>query len=99
MRELQLEIQSTLFLQEFEIAKDVLLNLLRLGFGINPLQIHNDLLDGVLTVAALDDFESRGVKAQGPLRHWAGPLLGVFSKTATWRYAPAIRYIMLDRYV
>ncbi len=83
MPELQLEIQSTLFLQEFEIAKDVLLNLLGLGFGINPLQIHNDLLDGVLTVAALDDFEARAVKAQGAFRHEQDALLVIFPKAAT----------------
>ena len=66
---LQRKVESALFLQKSEIAKDVLLDLVRLGFGIDLLQIHDDLLDGVLAVTALDNFETRAVQAQGALRH------------------------------
>ena len=53
---LELEIECTVFLQESQIAQDVLLDFLWLGFGIDFLQIGDDLLDGVLAVAALDNF-------------------------------------------
>src|SRR6202140_5769136 len=66
---LLLKVESALFLQKDEIAKDVLLDLVRLGFGIDLLQIHNDLVHGVFAVAALDNFETRAVQAQGALRH------------------------------
>src|ERR1700687_5594212 len=79
---LRLKVERALFLQKGEIAKDVLLNLLRLGFGIDLLQIQNDLLDGVLAVAALDNFEAGAVQAQGALRHEQNALLVVFPKAA-----------------
>src|SRR5439155_4532484 len=63
------KVESALLLQKSEIAKDVLLDLVRLGFEIDLLQIHDDLLDGVLAVTALDNFETRAVQAQGALRH------------------------------
>src|SRR5260370_23356391 len=69
MPALQLEIESTLFLQKGEIAEDVLLDLVRRGFGINLLQIHDDLLDGVFTVAALDNLEAGAVETEGAFRH------------------------------
>jgi hypothetical protein len=81
---LQLEIERALFLQKGEIAKDVLLDLLRLGFGIDLLQVQNDLLDGVLAVATLDDFEAGAVQAKGALRHEQDPLLIVFAEAAAW---------------
>jgi len=71
-------------LQKGEIAKDVLLDLVRLGFGIDPLQIHDDLLDGVLAVAALDNFETWTVQAQGALRHeQRSRLLGFFIQSGS----------------
>src|SRR3989449_4585800 len=80
---LQRKVESALFLQKGEIAKDVLLDLVRLGFGIDLLQIHDDLLDGVLAVAALDNFETWTVQAQGALRHeQRSRLLGFFIQAA-----------------
>src|SRR5882762_10874318 len=69
MPALQHEIQSTFLLQKSEIAKDVLLDLVRLGFGIDLLHLHDDLLDGVLAVAALDNLEAWAIQAQGAFRH------------------------------
>src|SRR5712664_3037681 len=66
-RPLQLKVESALFLQKGEIAEDVLFDLLRLGSGIDLLQIQDDLLDGVLAVAALDNLEAWAVEAQGAL--------------------------------
>src|SRR6267143_3835336 len=80
---LQLKVERALFLQKVEIAKDVLLDLVRLGFGIDLLQIHDDLLDSVLAVAALDNFETWAVQAQGALRHeQRARLLGFFIQAA-----------------
>src|SRR5260370_19696513 len=79
---LQLEIESTFLLQKSEVAEDVLLDFLRRGFGIDLLQIHNNLLDGVLAVAALDDLQAGAVQAQGALGHEQHALLVVFAQTA-----------------
>src|SRR6266481_4513560 len=80
---LQLKVERAIFLQKCEIAKDVLLDLVRLGFGIALLQIHDDLLAAVLTVAAPDNFETRAVQAQGALWHEQGArLLGLFIHAA-----------------
>src|SRR6266403_2961875 len=80
---LQRKVERALFLQKGEIAKDVLLDLLRLGFGIDLLQIQNDLLDGVLAVAAFDDFQTWAVEAQGALGHEQHALVVVFAKAAS----------------
>ena len=79
---LQLKVESALFLQKVEIAKDVLLDLVRLGFGIDFLQVHDDLLDGVLAVAALDNLQAWAVQAQGAFRHQQDFLALVFAKPA-----------------
>ena len=89
MPALQLEIEGTLLMQESEIAEDVLRDFLRLGFGIDFLQIHNDLLDSVLAVAALDNLEAWAVEAQRALRHEQDALLIVFAKAASWSQARA----------
>jgi hypothetical protein len=83
MPALQLEIEGTLLMQESEIAEDVLRDFLRLGFGIDFLQIHNDLLDGVLAVAALDNFQAGAVQAESAFRHEQHTLLVVFPKAAS----------------
>ena len=72
------EIQSTFLLQKSKIAKDVLLDLVRLGFGIDFLQVHDDLLDGMLAVAALDNLQAWAVQAQGAFRHEQRTRLLVF---------------------
>src|SRR5712664_3938256 len=84
---LQLKVERALFLQKGEIAEDVLLDLLRLGFGIDLLQIQNDLLDSVLAVATLDNFEAGAVQAEGPFRHEQDALLVTFPQAASWSQA------------
>ena len=69
-------------MQKSEVAEDVLFDLLRLGFGINFLEVPDDLLDGVLAVAALNDFEAGAEQAQGAFGHEQDALLIVFSETA-----------------
>src|SRR6267378_1123920 len=91
-RPLRFEVEGTIFLQERQIAQDVLLDFLRGGFGIDFLQICDDLLDGMLTVAALDDFEAWAVEAEGAFGHEQDTLLVVFAKAATGSEAwPAIQ--------
>jgi hypothetical protein len=82
-KKLRLEIQGTVLLQKSEIAEDVLLDLLWLGFGIDLLQIQDDLLDSMFAVAALDNLEAGAVQAQGAFRHEQDALLVVFPKAAS----------------
>ena len=56
---------------------------MRLGFGIDFLQFPNDLFDGVLAVAALDNLETRAIQAQSAFRHEEDALLAVFPKAAS----------------
>jgi hypothetical protein len=84
MPALQLEIEGTLLMQESEIAKNIRFHFLRLGFGIDFLQIHDDLLDGVLAVATLDNLEAWAVEAEDAFRHEQDALLVIFPKAASW---------------
>jgi len=56
-----LEIESALFLKSLQIFEDILLNLSRLRFRIQFLQVRDDLLDRVVTVAAFDNFQARTI--------------------------------------
>ena len=79
MPALQLKVERPVFLQKGEIAKDVLFDLMWLGFGIDLLQIQNNLLDGVLAVAALHNLEARAVQAQSTFGHEEHALLVVLA--------------------
>jgi hypothetical protein len=83
-RPLRFKVESTFLLQKCEVAEDVLFYLLRLGLGIDFLQVRDDLPDGVLAVAALDDFEAGAEQAQGAFGHEQDALLIVFSEAAAW---------------
>src|SRR3989442_11508907 len=89
MPALQLKVERPVFLQKGEIAKDVLFDLMWLGFGIDLLQIQNNLLDGVLAVTALDNFEAWAVEAQRAFRHLQNALLVVFAEAASGSQARA----------
>src|SRR3989442_10317566 len=89
MPALQLKVERPVFLQKGEIAKDVLFDLMWLGFGIDLLQIQNNLLDGVLAVAALDNFEAWAIQAEGTFRHEQDEMLVVFAKAASRSQARA----------
>ena len=75
-----LEIQGAVFLEEGQIAEDVLFYFGGIGFGVDLLQFGDDLLDGSLAVAALDDFEAWAIEAQGALGHEKDALALVFAK-------------------
>ena len=64
-----LEIEGALFLQALQIAEDILLDLLRLGLRIQFLQVRNDLLDRVASIAALDNFQAGSVEPQRAFGH------------------------------
>ena len=80
---------GAIFLQERQIAQDVLLDFLWCGFGIDFLQICDDLLDSVLAVAALNDFEAWAVEGEGAFGHEQDTLLVIFAEAAAWSQAGA----------
>src|SRR5215467_2207686 len=77
------KIESSLFLQELKIAEDVLLDFVRLGLGVDQLQLADNLGYGVLTIAARNDFQARAIKAKGTFRHQQDALIVVFSHAAS----------------
>jgi hypothetical protein len=87
---LKFEVQGAFFLQQFHVAEDVLLDFLGLGFGVKLLQIGDDLRNGVLTVAALDNFKARTIEAKRALRHEQNFLVVAFSEAAARRESRAI---------
>jgi hypothetical protein len=64
-----LEVEGALVVQQSQVAEDVGFDLFWLGFGIDLLQIGDDLLDGVRAVAALDDLETWAIQAEGAFGH------------------------------
>ena len=50
--------------EQGEIAENVLLDALRLGFGIEKLQVGDNMLYGAAAIAALDDFETGAVETK-----------------------------------
>src|SRR5258708_151459 len=72
---------------------------MRLGFGIDLLQIQNDLLDGVLAVAALDNFKAWPVQAEGAFRHEQHALLVVFAQAASGGQARAAVHLRVHAMV
>ena len=77
------KVEGAFFLQELQVAEYVLFHFLRRGLGIDLLQILNNLFNGVLAVAALDDFEAGANQAKGAFGHLQHALLVVFSESAT----------------
>src|SRR5712664_2703553 len=72
---------------------------MRLGFGIDLLQIQNDLLDGVLAVAALDNFKAWPVQAEGAFRHEQDAQLVVFAQAASGGQARAAMHLRVHAVV
>ena len=66
---MSLEIEGALVLEELEVAENVGFDFGGLGFGVELLEFGDDLVDGVLAVAALDDFKAGAVEAEGTLGH------------------------------
>jgi hypothetical protein len=78
---LGLEIQSALIVEELEIAEDIGFDFCGLGFGIEFLEVSDDLLDGMFAVAALNDFEAGADEAKGAFGHEEDALIVVFAET------------------
>ncbi len=57
------KIDGALVVEEREVAKQVVGDALRFGFGIERVKFFGDLLDGVLAVAELNDFQAGAVEA------------------------------------
>lgn len=88
------EIQGALFLEALQIAEDILLDFLRRRFRIQFLQVRDDLLHGVISVAALDDFQARAVEPQRAFRHQEhARRLRLFIEAAARREARALGWI------
>ena len=69
LKSVPLKIQSALVVQQFQIPENVLRYFFWRGFGINFLQLADDLLHGVLTVATLDDFEAGALQTECAFGH------------------------------
>jgi hypothetical protein len=89
LRGVRFKIDGALVAQESQIAENVGFDAIWLGFCVDLLQLRNDLVHGVFSVATLDDFEAGAVEAKRALRHKQDALLIVFAKPATWREARA----------
>jgi hypothetical protein len=77
---LHLEIQGALVVEELEVAENVGFDFFGGGLGIEFLEGRDDLLDGVLAVAALDDFEAGAEEAEGAFGHEEDALMVVFTE-------------------
>ena len=78
------KIERALVVQQRQITEDVSFDFSWFGFGVNLLQLADDLLNRVLAVATLHNFETRAVEAQGAFRHQEHALLIVFAQTHAW---------------
>jgi hypothetical protein len=79
--ELRFEVKGAFGLQELEVAEDVGFHFFRLGFGVELLEFGDDLLDSMTSVAALYDFKTGSVEAEGTLRHEEHALLIAVAET------------------
>lgn len=85
----RIKIKGALIVQQRQIAQNIRFDFFGLSFGIDLLQIQDNLLDGVLAVAALDNLEAGAVEAEGAFGHEQHTLLVVFAKTASGSQARA----------
>jgi hypothetical protein len=79
----RLKIQGALVVEELKVAEDVGFDFFRGGFGIEFLEIGDDLRDRVIAVATLDDFQAGADKAKGAFGHEQDALIVVFAEAAT----------------
>ena len=64
-----MKVEGALVVEELQVAEDVRFHFGGLGFGVVLLEFGDDLLDGVVAVAALDDFEAGAVETEGAFGH------------------------------
>lgn len=62
-------------MEELEVTEDILRDFFGLRFGVELLEFRDDLRDGVIAVAALDDFEAGPVEAKRAFGHQQDVLL------------------------
>jgi hypothetical protein len=79
------EIKGALIAEQTEIAENVLLDFFRLRLRIDFLQFADDFLNGVLAVAARNNFKTRTIEAQDALRHEEYALVVILSEAAAGR--------------
>jgi hypothetical protein len=81
---LRAKVQGAPGVEKFEIAENVLFDFVWFGFAIELLQFGDQLRDGVLAVAAGDDFKAGSVEAESAFRHQQNLLALVFAKADAW---------------
>ncbi len=62
-------------MEELQVAEDIVRDFFGLRFRVELLKLGDDLRDGVIAVAALDDFQARPVEAKGAFGHEKDALL------------------------
>jgi hypothetical protein len=56
-------------MEKRKIAKQVIGDALRFRFGVKAVELCGDLLNGVLAIAELNDFQTGTIESQGTLGH------------------------------
>jgi hypothetical protein len=74
------EVEGALVLEKLEVADDVGLYFRGVGLGVKSLEFGDDLVNGVLAVATLDDFQARAVQAEGAFGHQEDLLVVVLAQ-------------------
>jgi hypothetical protein len=77
-----LRVEGALFVEENKIAENIGFDFFWFCFGIDLLQLADDLLNSVLAITAPNDFEARTIQAQSALGHEKDMLLVVFAQAA-----------------
>jgi hypothetical protein len=76
------KVDGALIVKKSEVAEQIVGDPLGFCFGVQGMKFFSDLLDGVLAVAELHDFQTRAIEAQGTLGHEQhARLLGLFIET------------------
>lgn len=62
------KVDGLLVVKEFEIAEQISGDAIGFGFGVKLVELFGDLVNGVVAVAELNDFEARPLQAERLLR-------------------------------
>jgi hypothetical protein len=77
--ELQVEVEGALVMEESKITENIGFDFFRFRLAIDLLEFADDLLNGMLAITPLNDFEARTIQAQSALGHQKEVLLVVFA--------------------